>query len=98
MMSPGSTGAPVEVAFKPGLSFSLSEAITDTRPLRFLIVKSVFALVFSSRSYVCARIRLVEQSKTAAKMKSRTDLLRKDKWVLQNMAIDLACARDSWSS
>ena len=49
-MSPGSTGPPVDVAFKLALSFSLSEAITETRPLRFLIVRSVLALVVNSRS------------------------------------------------
>ena len=38
-MSPGSTGAPAEVACKVALLFSSSDAITETRPLRFLIVR-----------------------------------------------------------
>src|SRR5207302_1489535 len=55
LTSRGSTGAPDELACKLALSFSPSEAITVTRPVRFLIVKSVLALTVNSFSYAWAR-------------------------------------------
>src|SRR2546425_9318827 len=99
LISPGSTGAPVDVAFRLDLSFSLSEAMTETRPLRFLIVSSDLAFVFSSRSYVCASAGdSVETTRRTVGMMDRSARLRKSQLVLQNIATDLACARDSWSS
>ena len=49
VMSLGSTEPLVEVACKLDLAFSSSAAITETRPVRFLIVSSALALRFNAR-------------------------------------------------
>src|SRR6266511_1046045 len=99
-MSPGSTGAPVEVACKLDLSFSLSEAMTDTRPVRFLIVKRTFPPVLNSFSYDCARDGSgARQSKIRrAVMSAKSDFDFEANAVLRNIATDLACARMQRSS
>src|SRR6266481_812924 len=53
LTSAGSTGVPVEVAWRLALLFSSSEVTTETRPLRFLMVRRLFPPLVNSFSYDC---------------------------------------------
>src|SRR5438874_545060 len=97
LTSSGWTGAPGEVACKLDFDFSLSEVMTVTRPMRFLIVSVFLPSDVNSCSYVCAEDGAAANT-TSKQPQTIVGIRRKDRVKNpgantggKNIATDLAC-------
>src|SRR5437588_5374868 len=103
--SDSATASPADSAFSE-TPFCSSEAVTTTRPLRFLIETVAFSVALRSRSRPCAvTVAAAPQSVNASRSADRSFRL-KNKKRMGNCAADcssniednLACAERRWSS
>src|SRR5438270_4169856 len=99
------TASPADSAFSE-TPFCSSEAVTTTRPLRFLIEMVAFSVALRSRSRLCAvTVAAAPQSVNASKSASKSFRLKPEKRLgscaancSSNIEDDLACVARRWSS